>query len=787
MKVMKKKISIGMLRSGARPGNRALAMAYIGQHKGVEVYFFGIDDVDIVSKKINAKKLVNGLWVNEIIDYPMVIDNDNVLSIKNKEKFEDLELNSYLTTQVFGGKLKTLNLLRNNNIFTEYLIPQEVIRNKSDFIEFIHLHSKSVLKPIRGSQGKGIYFINNKNSNFSFNFEGNIQEINNLDDFYDSVIRGKNFIIQKYIESITSKGAPFDIRIHLLRNGKNEWVNIKNYARVGTSENMTSNISRGGGISNLNSFIRNTFKNKSEKILNDINFLSKKFPQIFQKFYDKEIDAIGLDLGIDINGSLWIFEINSFPGTQFFELEEAIVRIDYLKYLYEREVENKSILVNFFDKNKLLKLNLIIDSQINSKEINVAVLKSLSSRVGVSDDFIKKNINNINYIISDKQVNTNNYPQDKLILLDDKESEIISTGLAKRQNLNPFVYTIIGSVGKTSVLALLSRSLKKIQKETYVNDFGNTPFYIAKGIFSAPLNSKNWVFEVAGATSFRDKPISVHSHDMLQPNVCIFTNIAEAHVGEIGSLKNVAEIKSKALRNVPNEAIIILNNDMPFQDIIRSNINPLSRVFTYGESNDSDFNMLESANNILKFKFQGKEYSINIPNDIPKEIKLNFLSVTAALILTQKEWSIACEYFLEWKPVSGRGNLEYKKIKDKYINIINDAYNANPTSMKLALSSFNNKIHSGRKIAVLSEISELGIHNDRIHNDILSFLSKIKLDKVILIGSSYIDYVNYNENYIFYKNILEFKNSFYDLVNSDDLILFKGSNSSLLYDFLKKI
>jgi hypothetical protein len=51
------KVSVGLLRPGGRPDYQGLAMAYIGQHKGIEVYVFGIDDVDINSKKINARKL----------------------------------------------------------------------------------------------------------------------------------------------------------------------------------------------------------------------------------------------------------------------------------------------------------------------------------------------------------------------------------------------------------------------------------------------------------------------------------------------------------------------------------------------------------------------------------------------------------------------------------------------------------------------------------------------------------------------------------------------------------
>lgn len=335
------RVNIGMLRTGSKPGYRALAMAYIGQHNGIEIYFFGIDDVNVETKKINAKKLVDNRWVDEIIDYPVIIDNDVALSLRNKAIFDHLAKNSYLTTQVFGGKLKTLKLLSDNNIFSECLIPQVVIKSKHDFISFIHKYNSSVLKPIRGSQGNNIYFITIKDSSLYVNHEGNTKEVINLDKFYDDVIKGRNFLIQKYITSTTIQGSPFDIRVHVQRNADNKWQNTKTYIRVGTGERLTANISTGGAIANAVPFIKNTYGEKSKKVLNKINEIAKKLPDLFQQFYTKEIDALGIDLGVDKEGNVWIFEINSFPGTKFFYLEEAIIRIGYLKYLYNREAKRE--------------------------------------------------------------------------------------------------------------------------------------------------------------------------------------------------------------------------------------------------------------------------------------------------------------------------------------------------------------------------------------------------------------------------------------------------------------
>ncbi|MHC5224518.1 Mur ligase family protein [Ignatzschineria sp. LJL83] len=447
-------------------------------------------------------------------------------------------------------------------------------------------------------------------------------------------------------------------------------------------------------------------------------------------------------------------------------------------------------LKKFFKSKDMWESNIIIDSKINNRKINIAILRSSNSKIGVTERFVENHIHDIQYIMCDNENIAQKYDKEAIILSSDKEHDLFEACKEKRKNINPFVYTVIGSVGKTSVLGLLGRSLKRIQSKTYVNDFGNRPFYISKGILFSSLRAENWVFEVAGASKFKGEPISVISHDMLQPDVCIFTNIAEAHVGAIGSLKDIAIMKSKSLQNIPDSSIVILNGNMPYQDVIRSNINPCARVYTFGDSEESNFKLLKSEEGILKFRYDNSDYDVNIPKDLPQEIKLNFLSVTAALFLTKTDWRVACEYFSDWKPVKGRGNLEERIVSNKKINIINDSYNANPISMKLALTSLCKKDTLNRKIAVLGEIAELGDHRIRIHKDILDYISDLKIDKVILIGESYTKHIDSyidNEKFTFFKDINIFKENFSSIILDNDLILFKGSHSSLLYDFLNKL
>lgn len=323
-----------MLRYSGKPGEKALAMAYVANVKGVGFYYFSPNDVIVSEKKIRAKKLINDRWVDEIIDYPCVIDNDTN-SIRVVDVWNSLNNSCNMTTQILGGKLKTLNLLKDNNIFSEILIPQVVVRNYKDFISFLMKNKNVVLKPISGNQGRNIYFISILENIVNINFEGESRKIhtNELQDFYDSVVKGKNFIIQKFIKSQTAQGAPFDIRIHVQRNGLGEWETSKIYARISSGKKMTANLSGGGSMANAIQFLKALYGSKYTKPVNTLKKIANQLPELFQNFYVKEIDALGIDLGVDERGNVWLFEINSFPGSKYFEFERARVRIDYLIFL----------------------------------------------------------------------------------------------------------------------------------------------------------------------------------------------------------------------------------------------------------------------------------------------------------------------------------------------------------------------------------------------------------------------------------------------------------------------
>lgn len=162
-------------------------------------------------------------------------------------------------------------------------------------------------------------------------------QVDDVDTYLDINTFKRKYLIQPYIRSLTKGNLPYDIRIHVRRGENAEWKVVKIYPRIGLADGIVSNISQGGYITKLDNFLKVNFGDEYLKIKSRLFKFASEFPDYFQKGYDNYlIDALGIDIGIDENNKFWIFEVNSYPGSTFFELESQLVAMSYARYLAEK-------------------------------------------------------------------------------------------------------------------------------------------------------------------------------------------------------------------------------------------------------------------------------------------------------------------------------------------------------------------------------------------------------------------------------------------------------------------
>ena len=364
------RITVGMLvKTKKNPSifkkfnNMKFACASVAKIRNLDFFFFTSEDVKYKQKKIRGY-IYNekGNLVRKTFSYPdVIIDRLRMRGIKGYEKiyteFSDIPFNN----ERDGGaisKSETYDIISKSPIFNSYLIPYRKVTSTDDILDFVKTHNKIILKPSVGSFGDDIICIEAKAPNefqVELGDEKSIKNMEELQEFVD-LYSAKPMVVQEFIESKTKHGAPFDVRIHILKDDKGEWNVANIYPRIGSVEGITSNLSSGGSTSTWASFFKHEFPEYEWK---DFNRTLMEFSVEFCKFFETEINRsvneIAIDIGIDRNKmQLMFFEINvNIPGCRFHTLEAAYYIVSYAEFLV-KEARRKKISTIGQEKKKVL-------------------------------------------------------------------------------------------------------------------------------------------------------------------------------------------------------------------------------------------------------------------------------------------------------------------------------------------------------------------------------------------------------------------------------------------------
>src|SRR5699024_9357411 len=225
-----------------------------------------------------------------------------------------------------------------------YAIPGENIDTFEKFLDFIMLNQKVVVKPVNGLQGKSVIVLQAINENLFVIGEQKSKKQytkDELKDLFNTVFKKSRYVVQKYITSRTKHNDPFDCRVHMEKGANNRW-NIANiFVRIGIGQSVVSNVNQGGGISKLTSFLEVNFEEKSKEIEKHLKRMAMDMASEMEKITETQLSTMGLDVGINPEGDLYIFEINSLPVVSPQLSEVTLLRAQYYKYMLEHNEKEK--------------------------------------------------------------------------------------------------------------------------------------------------------------------------------------------------------------------------------------------------------------------------------------------------------------------------------------------------------------------------------------------------------------------------------------------------------------
>jgi UDP-N-acetylmuramoyl-tripeptide--D-alanyl-D-alanine ligase len=303
------------------------------------------------------------------------------------------------------------------------------------------------------------------------------------------------------------------------------------------------------------------------------------------------------------------------------------------------------------------------------------------------------------------------------ILVKDVLSTLQALASYHRNQLGLPIIALTGSNGKTTTKELINVVLSQ-KYITYATQ-GNLNNHIGVPLTLLAMNTSTEIGIVEmGANHFGE---IARLCEIAQPDYGYITNFGKAHLEGFGSLEGVVKAKSELYDYLKkDDKKVFVNQEDSKQLELTADMRTIP-VFSLKQS--------KVQNEFLNFEYEGKAVNTHL-------IGAYNLSNIATAIAIGKYFEVPetdiIKGIAQYKPDNKRSQY----IEKGDVKIILDAYNANPTSMMVALNNFTQKDCSN-KIPILGDMFELGSESKNEHQKIVDFVENQGFHKVILIGKNF--------------------------------------------------
>ena len=275
-----------------------------------------------------------------------------------------------------------------------------------------------------------------------------------------------------------------------------------------------------------------------------------------------------------------------------------------------------------------------------------------------------------------------------------------------RNNVNPIVIGITGSNGKTTTKDIVTAIAKTTYRTHYTNGNFNNHIGLPLTVLSMQKDTEVLVLEMGMSDFGEIERLS----NIAKPDYAIITNIGESHIEFLGSRQGIAQAKLEITKGLKADGMVIFDGDEPLLNTALQQNHNIACGFQ--QKNDVIVSDVDVHTKKTTFRLSGTSYTIPL---LGRHHALNaaFAIVLGETLSITKEKMKQALTTLEVTAM----RFELKQgVHD--VSMINDAYNASPTSMKAAIEVVKQMDGFKEKVLVLGDILELGNHSEALHRSV---------------------------------------------------------------------
>ena len=367
-------------------------------------------------------------------------------------------------------------------------------------------------------------------------------------------------------------------------------------------------------------------------------------------------------------------------------------------------------------------------------------------------------------LVQDK-VNTQN-----LVITKDTHQALGLLAKAWRQRFNKPVFAITGSNGKTTVKEMIASIINQSDKVMATHGNLNNDIGVPLTLFRLNDDYDAAVIEM-GANHLDE--INYLTNIAL-PDIAVITNIGTAHLEGFGSIENTAKAKGEIFNGLTKSGTAIINADDSFFDYFKD-ITAEYKVLSFGYKNKADISCQCESNTTgshLKVTTPKGNCEINLKL-LGTHNVMNALAAIAAAVAANLSLEQIVQGLESLEPVNGRLQM---KPGINHSRLIDDTYNANPTSLHAAI----NVLHtfSGKRFLALGDMGELGDDSDDLHIEAGNYAKESGVDSLYSFGKLAAKAAKkFGENGFCYDKHEDMVNALRNELSQDVTLLVKGSRS----------